>query len=100
MHDGRNIRNIFQIPCGVLGTRVHCYRSFYYYHVDYFDGSEMPLDEEDLGAWCRERWRIKDDRMRSFVNDGYFREDPSDPHEQLNGATPIRTKAEVKYGIS
>lgn len=66
-----------------------------HYHVDYFDGSEMPLDEEDLGAWCRERWRIKDDRMRSFVNDGYFREDPSDPHEQLNGATPIRTKAEA-----
>ena len=66
-----------------------------HYHVSCFDASEIPSEEEALGAWCQERWRIKDKRMEGMFNKGVFTEDPNDPHEQLNGAKPLRTTSQT-----
>ena len=73
---------------GHVPEEVHC-------HVSYFDVSEVPIEEEALGAWCQQIWRIKDKRMQGLFEKGVFKEDPTDPHEQLNGAVPIRNTAQT-----
>ena len=72
---------------GHVPQEVHC-------HVSCFDASEIPAEEEALGVWCQERWRVKDKRMEGLFKKGVFTEDPMDPHEQLNGAIPIRNTSE------
>ncbi|KAI6646154.1 Lysocardiolipin acyltransferase 1-like [Oopsacas minuta] len=73
---------------GHTPQEVHC-------HIQCFDGDEIPAGEEELGMWCQELWRMKDKRMENFVKEGHFHENPTDPHEQLNGAIPIRNNSQT-----
>ena len=66
-----------------------------HYHVRHFGGEEIPDDEVALGLWCEEQWNVKETRLRDLVKNKRFTEDPSDPHEQLNGAVPIRNRAQI-----
>jgi len=67
---------------GIMPREVH-------YHIKSYDGKDLPLDDDELAQWCKDRWREKEARLRDFYTNREFRE----------SATENGPAAEVRNGI-
>ena len=66
---------------GTMPREVH-------YHIKSYDAKDLPLDDEQLAQWCKDRWREKEDRLRDFYTNREFR-------ESVTGNGPV---ADVRNG--
>ena len=56
---------------GIMPREVHFYTKSY-------DAKDLPMDDDDLAQWCKDRWREKEERLSDFYTHKEFRERTSE----------------------
>ena len=60
-----------QFGKGIMPREVHFYTKSY-------DAKDLPLDDDGLAQWCKDRWREKEERLKDFYTHKEFREGMSE----------------------
>ena len=64
-----------EIAKGIMPREIH-------FHIKSYDERDLPMDDEQLGQWCRDRWAEKEERLKQFYTNKEFQDTPSE--EQTN----------------
>lgn len=77
---------------GTIPREVH-------YYMERFAVADLPETEKGLADWCRERWRIKEERLKYFYQHGHFPStEPQANHS--NGTTSISNGHSASNGAA
>ena len=47
-----------------------------HFHIERIDASILPTSEDALQDWCRQRWRLKEQKLKKFYQEKRFEETP------------------------
>ncbi|KAM4042921.1 lysocardiolipin acyltransferase 1 isoform 2-T4 [Anomaloglossus baeobatrachus] len=81
LREGNNLDAIHDItvayPHNIPQTEKHILKGNFpkeiHFHVRRYPVSSLPASKEDLQLWCQERWKEKEERLRTFYEgDRYF----------------------------
>ena len=56
-----------EIAKGIMPREVH-------FHIKSYDDRDLPMDDEQLGQWCRDRWAEKEERLKQFYTNKEFQD--------------------------
>ena len=61
-------------------------------HIRRFPISELPQDEEELGAWLKARWAEKDELLDHYYKHGVWGEtSPSDDTQERDQSSAVQS---------